>query len=262
MKKNILFIICICLNALIAQAQEMPQAISYQAIARDAAGKIVSNKAIGVKVELVRNNVSGNVVFSETHTTSTNATGTITLLIGKGNSNSGNFADIDWGADTYFLKLSMDIEGGNNYKEVSTTQILPVPFALYAAKAGSVENGGSGEGNNTAKYVLAATHDDDIYIVADGGEIASYDDFYLKFGIIYLDGNNQNINAEIEGLPEGVSIYDNGENGTSPSTAFGRSFILDYRDFSPGTYKLKLVLKDGTGNKIKEYPFTYIKKQS
>ncbi len=33
----------------------------------------------------------------------------------------------------------MDLAGGNNYEKVSTTQMLPVPYALYAAKAGEVE---------------------------------------------------------------------------------------------------------------------------
>ncbi len=122
------------------QAQDkMPQAISYQAVARDAQGKVVAEKQIGIKVEILKGSAEGDVVYSETHVPTSSRTGTINLLIGQGTSEIGTFSAIDWGGDTYFLQLSMDLAGGNNYEKVSTTQMLPVPYALYAAKAGEVE---------------------------------------------------------------------------------------------------------------------------
>lgn len=145
MTKSKLFILSMCLfAALCLQAQEkMPQAISYQAVARDAQGKVIAAQTIGVKVEILKGSASGEVVFSETHNPTSSRTGTVNLLIGQGSPVTGEFAAIDWGGDTYYLQLSMDVAGGSNYLLVSTTQMLPVPYALYAAKAGSAEQNSS-----------------------------------------------------------------------------------------------------------------------
>lgn len=151
-----LFILYVCLLAIcFLQAQDkIPQAISYQAVTRDTQGKVVSEKTIGVKVEILKGSADGNVVFSETHTLTSSKTGTVNLLIGQGSAGSGTFVSIDWGSDIYFLQLSMDLAGGTNYEKVSTTQMLPVPYALYAAKAGEVENGkNSGNVEDTFKTV-------------------------------------------------------------------------------------------------------------
>ena len=89
-------------------------AISYQAVARNAEGKILSEQLIGVKVEILQGSAEGAAVYSETHEAETSLTGVVNLSIGNGAEPSGAFSDIDWGASTYFLKLSMDTEGERN----------------------------------------------------------------------------------------------------------------------------------------------------
>ena len=91
MTKSKLFILSMCLfAALCLQAQEkMPQAISYQAVARDAQGKVIAAQTIGVKVEILKGNASGEVVFSETHNPTSSRTGTVNLLIGQGSPVTG-----------------------------------------------------------------------------------------------------------------------------------------------------------------------------
>ena len=135
-------ILCMWLMATCLVQAQMPQAISYQAVARDAQGKVVAGKPVGIQVEILKGSPSGTVVFSETHKPTSSKTGTVNLLIGQRTSKTGTFSSIDWGTGTYYLQLSMDLNGGSNYEKVSTTQMLPVPYALYAAKAGEVENGG------------------------------------------------------------------------------------------------------------------------
>jgi uncharacterized protein (TIGR02145 family) len=60
-----------------------------------------------------------------------NQVGVFNLNIGQGNVQSGNFADIDWGTDKYFLNIAMDISGGTNYVDMGTSQLLSVPYSLH-----------------------------------------------------------------------------------------------------------------------------------
>jgi hypothetical protein len=47
-------------------------------------------------------------------------------------------ASIDWSNDNYYLKVGMDATGGTNFVTMGTTQLLSVPYAMYAKSAGSV----------------------------------------------------------------------------------------------------------------------------
>src|SRR5690606_9188794 len=77
----------------------------------------------------------------ETHNASTNANGLLSLVIGAGTVQSGTFSSIDWGNGPYFIKTETDISGGTNYTLTGTQQLMSVPYALYAEKAGTVVNG-------------------------------------------------------------------------------------------------------------------------
>lgn len=263
MTKSKLFILSMCLfAALCLQAQEkMPQAISYQAVARDAQGKVIAAQTIGVKVEILKGSASGEVVFSETHNPTSSRTGTVNLLIGQGSPVTGEFAAIDWGGDTYYLQLSMDVAGGSNYQLVSTTQMLPVPYALYVAKAGSaetVENGGNSGGEESSsdmpKFTFVVTDinntGDSLYEILAGNLHTAYDHhIHLEFTILYLDGRDQQLDVDIEGL----SAYDK-ELGTS--CCMGRQFDIHYTNVPKGNYNLRVIDKDG--NIVKKYPFTIV----
>ena len=77
------------------------------------------------------------------------ATGALpSTVIGAGAVQSGSMATIDWSNDNYYLKVGMDANGGTNFLTMGTTQLLSVPYALYAKSAGTVSGGGSG-GNFT-----------------------------------------------------------------------------------------------------------------
>ena len=268
MTKSKLFILSMCLfAALCLQAQEkMPQAISYQAVARDAQGKVIAAQTIGVKVEILKGSASGEVVFSETHNPTSSRTGTVNLLIGQGSPVTGEFAAIDWGGDTYYLQLSMDVAGGSNYQLVSTTQMLPVPYALYAAKAGSaetVENGGNSGGEESSsdmpKFVIVP--DDDKQhagffhrLFTEGGRVKhNFRDYYLgiEFHFVYLDGINHELDYSVEGLPETVSV----SRDDTPSSFMGKYCYMNIFDIPRGETNVKFVIKNKAGEVIQEYPF-------
>ena len=84
-------------------------------------------------------------MYAETHTTITNANGLVNIAIGTGTVTSGSFAAIDWSAGPYFTKIEIDPAGGTTYSIASISELLSVPYALYA---GSAANGFSGDYNN------------------------------------------------------------------------------------------------------------------
>jgi hypothetical protein len=115
----------------------VPEAIKYQAVARDNSGNILANRSIGIRLSVLKGDITGPVTFSETHNVTTNALGLLNLEIGKGNAVVGELEDVAWGEDDYFIKIEMDENGGTNYTLVGTSQLVSVPYAFYAKEAGN-----------------------------------------------------------------------------------------------------------------------------
>jgi len=130
-----IFVALILIGSLMAQ---IPQSFKYQAVARDAGGDVVADQAVGMQISILQGSTSGTAVYVETFTPTTNEFGLINLNIGTGTVVSGDFTTIDWSADTYFVKIEMDITGGTTYEEYSTSQLLSVPYALHAKTAENV----------------------------------------------------------------------------------------------------------------------------
>jgi hypothetical protein len=140
--KIILSIVFSCCLMILASAQS-PNQLQYQAIIRNASGAVVSNQAVGMRVSLLKSSASGTVVYTETHRDTTTTNGLVTVEIGAGTVVSGSFASVNWGQGPYFIKTETDVTGGTNYTISGISQLLSVPYALYAAKAGSVSNAGN-----------------------------------------------------------------------------------------------------------------------
>ena len=59
-------------------------------------------------------------------------------MIGDGKIEKGDFTEINWGENSYFVKIEMDVKGGTNYRMIGASQLYAVPYALYAEKAGAL----------------------------------------------------------------------------------------------------------------------------
>ena len=117
---------------------QSPQGFNYQAIVRDAAGNIRSNQGVQFIFEI--QDVTGNSVYTEAHTTVTNNYGLADgIVIGKG-STIDNFAAIDWGNGTFYVNVKVD------GVDMGSSQLMSVPYALYALKAGTGGGGVDGVG--------------------------------------------------------------------------------------------------------------------
>jgi hypothetical protein len=114
---------------------QVPQKMSYQAVIRDANGNLLANSNVGIKVSILTGSETGAVVYSETHTKTTNANGLVNLVIGEGTYLSGSFSGIDWSTLSYFIKTETDPDGGTNYTISGTSQLMSVPYAFYAGNS-------------------------------------------------------------------------------------------------------------------------------
>lgn len=109
--------------------------ISYQAIVRTAEGTLTSD-TVGVQISILQASVTGQPVYTERHTSQTDPTGLLTLEIGTGTATNGAFFNIDWAHGPYFARCEIDPEGDTTYSIIGTFQLLSVPYALYAKRAG------------------------------------------------------------------------------------------------------------------------------
>ena len=135
------------LAAFLASAMAFSQvqdAMSYQAIIRNSSNQLVKNQSVSLRFSILKGSANGTVVYSETQLQPTNINGLITVKIGAGNLLSGSYSNINWGADTYFLKMEADPNGSNNYTLTGISQLLSVPYALYAKNSGSSTPGPQG----------------------------------------------------------------------------------------------------------------------
>lgn len=131
MKKYSLSIIAL-LFAFSTVFSQSPQAFKYQGVARDNSGAILVNQNVGLRISIIQGEITGSAVYSETHAKQTSSHGLINLEIGKGTVQNGDFTTIDWGTDKYFVKIEIDATGGTNYSVLGTSQLMSVPYALYA----------------------------------------------------------------------------------------------------------------------------------
>jgi hypothetical protein len=143
---------------------QVPQGISYQAIALNGSGAPVVSSNVRVKLSILDTSASGTVLYSETHLKTTNAQGLFNLTIGQGTVVSGTFAAINWGINSKFLKVEMDASGGTNYILVGTTELLSVPYALAAGSlAGSSANDSIIE-NKSSNFGFVDYFDNKVYV--------------------------------------------------------------------------------------------------
>jgi len=128
-----LLLVFISLNAF----TQAPQFMSYQAVIRNSSNALLVSQPVGMRISILQGSATGTPVYVETVNPTTNANGLVSLNIGANTVVSGVFAGINWATGPYFIKTETDPTGGTAYSITGTTQLLSVPYALYAENAGS-----------------------------------------------------------------------------------------------------------------------------
>jgi hypothetical protein len=129
-----LTVFLLTISTVIAQA---PLGFNYQGVALSNSGTPISSKKISLRISLIESQQLGTVRFQETHGVNTDAYGQFSIIIGNGQAVSGKMTDVQWNKYPYYLKVELDLDGGTSYVFVGTSQLLSVPYALYANNAGA-----------------------------------------------------------------------------------------------------------------------------
>ena len=119
---------------ILAQA---PLAFNYQGVARDLSGNTIPDQNLGIQITILQGSTNGTEVYKETHTVTSNNFGLFTLQIGNGNAANNPFSEIGWENGIHFLQIEIDENGGNNYQLIGTSQLISVPYALFAESSGN-----------------------------------------------------------------------------------------------------------------------------
>jgi len=192
MKRTILISIAF-LFALSIFAQS-PHMFNYQAVVRSPTGDILGNQNVSFEIVILQTSPTGTPVYTETHNATTNEYGLVTLKIGDGVT-SDDLSAVDWGADNYFMKVSMDEEGGTNYQEMGTTQLLSVPYSLYSETAEYISDN---------SVTSAKIQDGEV-------QVADIDDGAALTEILDDDGSGSGLDADLlDG--ESMNFYRNASN--------------------------------------------------
>jgi hypothetical protein len=147
-KLQLLFIAFLLTSAVIAQ---VPNAINYQAVARNNAGAALATQAIKVRLTINRNAVPQ---YSETRQVVTNALGLFNVQIGSSGAlvTTGSFTGIDWtiNPQPLMLKVELDINNTNVFTDMGSQTFATVPYSFTAEEAiNSTKIGGNAIANTT-----------------------------------------------------------------------------------------------------------------
>ncbi len=211
---------------------QAPQKFNYQAVVRDDAGNLVSEQPVSIKISVLQGTVDGTVVYSETHTPTTNSFGLVTLEIGGGTVVSGDLSTVDWGNNTYFMKVEMDATGGTSYAVIGTSQLLSVPYALNAETVNELKKldivGDASAHVDSALFEVKRNDGQTVFAVYNEGIRAYVDDSDTKgpkggFAIGGIKPGKGITNEFFRVTPDSIRMYinDEGAKGTKGGFAIG-----------------------------------------
>ena len=119
---------------------QTPQGISYQGVVREN-GNLIANQSIEVEIRILKQSI---LIYRESHIAQTNDFGLFSLIIGEGDSifsdgtTMGDFLEIDWSEGSHELHVLFD--SGSGQQDMGTQRIVSVPYSLFSAESGKVEN--------------------------------------------------------------------------------------------------------------------------
>jgi hypothetical protein len=114
---------------------QVPQGLTYQALAGDAGGNPIRNASLQVKISILSDTTLPVTVWEELHSTvKTNAHGIFSLIVGSGVRQPASavtlFSDISWSAKPLFVKTQIYYQGV--WKSMGSAKIWTVPYAMVA----------------------------------------------------------------------------------------------------------------------------------
>ncbi|WP_375238970.1 hypothetical protein [Aurantibacter sp.] len=201
MKKQQLLLFVIFLTSTLTLSAQSPQGFNYQTVVRNAAGEILANQSVGTQFILHQTTPTGTAVYTETWSTSTNDYGLLSFAIGNGTS-TDDFSLIDWSAGPYYLETLLDVSGGTTYVSMGTSQLMSVPYAMFA--------------ENSSNSYWDKNGDDVFYNSSTGSVAIGSNNATSKLWVVQTDPTNNNVHALNGGLGIGLLINQINTGVTNP----------------------------------------------
>lgn len=226
--RKIYFLFSLLISVLIFA--QVPKAFSYQAIILNSSGQPVVSGNVSIRISILDNSATGTVLYTETHSKTTNSKGLVNLNIGQGTVVTGTFSGIDWSTNPKFIKVESDPTGGSNYTDVGTNQLMSVPYSIVSKTL--VSDPGEGitlVSPNGTKYKVTVNDSGQLSLPTSNTSSITPSKLYL-----YGSFNNWDPSTALE-FGNGISPY--------PTGAFSGFMYLKYNT------KIKF-LADKTGNVV------------
>jgi hypothetical protein len=150
--KKFCVILCLAIASLTQLQAQAPQGFNYQATVRNSAGDLIINTNVYFKFNVIQGSQTAVPIFTETHYVPTDDLGQVNLMIGQGTANTGTFSELDWSLGNYYLGIELDT--GSGYVAMGTTQLLSVPYALYAESSGNSSQSDLPTGDNDGDVLI------------------------------------------------------------------------------------------------------------
>ncbi|MFN8208821.1 MAG: tail fiber domain-containing protein [Bacteroidales bacterium] len=131
MKRHFIAVLLACMA--ITGTAQVPQALKYQSVIRDASGNPIINQLVSLRLSVLQKTESGPSVYSELINKMSSPEGLLQAEVGLGDPIS--FKSIDWADGPYYMKVELDPAGGTSYQLAGISQIMSVPYAFMAGNA-------------------------------------------------------------------------------------------------------------------------------
>lgn len=142
--KKILLILSIfnvlLIHAISGQTSSAVPGMNYQAVARDAFGKLLAKQPIALKISFSSDNGGIKSHYSEIHQVTTDELGLFSLVIGEGKESVGTLTEIPWATEQIWLQVALDAAGGREFALMGSAEMRTVPYAFHAATASQLVN--------------------------------------------------------------------------------------------------------------------------
>jgi microcystin-dependent protein len=211
MKKNI-FSTVFLLLAINVLGQNSGLGFNWQAVVRGADGFVVSSASVELRFSLLPGQQATQASWVETHNVTTDAYGTVGVMVGEGTKVDGiaaTFADVNFAAVHYWMKV--ELKEGSNYRELSYTVLPSVPYARVAANASTMPAG------TVVSFMGNEANIPEGWLLCDGSTVSrsQYTALYAAIGTVWGFGDN----ATTFNLPDLRGVFERGVSGASGKDA-------------------------------------------
>ena len=249
MKHFLTVAIALTLSALTATAQT--DGFSYQAVVRNAAGNLVDNSQVGLRLTLTTGQ-NGETVYQETHTPTTNSFGVLSVTVGAGTPTNGqSLSNVNWASGDVWMNVEIDPKGGNEYTNLGATKLQSVPYAYYAITGSKGEKGDPGRDGMQVNGSKGQTlvHDGTTWVATDQLSIKKLD---VKGEAVNEDAlfevKDKDGNVVFAVYPNGVYVYIDPEAESSKARRSG--FYITGREDSKDGENNDFFSVDGNGTQV------------